>query len=121
MRVEQERRHAQGEDRHPEVRNPTRPDGECDIEQHDERPHAEVDAWACETGVQDREGDARRCETTTRRDVPRPTKGQVRDDRVRGDLRGKDFERGREGGEVLRETKNCLARTTLNEFYRRRR
>ena len=116
MRVEKERRDAQGQNGHPEVSDPSRPDRQRHIEQHDERPHAEVDARAREARVQDREGDARRREPTTRGDVPRTTKRQVRDDRVRRDLRREHLKGRREGAEVLRETEHSLSSTTLNEF-----
>ena len=55
MRVEQERRDAESQDRHPEVRDPSRPNCKRHVEQHDEGPHAEVDARAREARVQDAE------------------------------------------------------------------
>ena len=82
MRVEEERRDAQGQNGYPEVGDPSRPDRQRHVEQHDERSHAEVDARARKARVQDREGDASRREPTACRNVPRTTKRQVRDDRV---------------------------------------
>ena len=116
VRVEQERRHAEREDGHPEVGDPSRPDRQRHVQEHDERAHAEVDARTREARVEDRERDARRRETTTRRDVPRTAEGQVRDDRVRRDLRGEHLEGRGKRPEVFRETKDCLASTTFDQF-----
>ena len=116
MRVEQERRDAHRQNGDPEVRDPSRPDRQRYVEQHDKRAHAEVDARAREPRVQDRERDTRRREATAGRDVPRTTKRQVRDDRVRRDLRGEHLEGRGKRPEVFRETKNCLASTTFDQF-----
>ena len=116
MRVEQEGRDAHREDGHPEVRHPARPNGKRHIEQHDERAHAQVDTRAREPGVEDRKRDARRCEATTSGNVPRTTKGQVGDDRVRRDLSREDLERRRQRAEMLRETDDSLDGATLDEL-----
>ena len=87
MRVEQERRDTERKNRHPEVGHPSRPNRQRHVEQYNERPHAEVDAWAREARVEDGERDARRREPTASCDVPRTAERQVGDDRVRRDLR----------------------------------
>ena len=120
MRVEQERRHAERKDRHPEVRHPAGPDCQCHVEQHNQRAHAQVDARARETRVQDRERDARRREATASSDVPRTTEGQVRDDRVRRDLGREHLESGRQRAEVLREAEQGLDGATLNKLCKAR-
>ena len=48
VRVEQEGRDAHRQNGDPEVRDPSRPDRQRYVEQHDERAHAEVDARARE-------------------------------------------------------------------------
>ena len=96
VRVEQERRDTERKNRHPEVGHPSGPDRQCNIEQHDQRTHAEVDTRSSEPGVEDTEGQSSRSETTSSGDVTRTTECQVREDRVRVDLGGEDFEDRRE-------------------------
>lgn len=56
MRVEDEGRDAEGEDADPEVDEMWDPERHGDIQQDEERPHAEVDAGSGESRVQDAEG-----------------------------------------------------------------
>ena len=116
MRVEQERRDAHREDGYPEVRDPSRPDRQRHVEQHDERAHAEVDTRACETREQDAEADATGGEPTTGSDVTRTTEGQVAEYGVRLDLGGENFEDGRQRHELLEQTPDGAPGTTLDEF-----
>ena len=120
MRVEQERRDAHREDGHPEVRHPSRPDRQRHVEEHDERPHAEVDTRASEAGVQDGERDTRRRETTTGSNVPGTTERQVALDGLRVDLGREHLEDGRQRQEVLAKTDEGLAGTTLKQLCMRR-
>ncbi len=116
MRVEQEGRDAKCQDRHPEVRDPSSPDRQRHVEQHDQGTHAEVDTRPREPRVEDSERDPCRCKAATRCDVKRTTEGQVRDDRVRRDLSGKDLERRLKRAEVLRKTDDGLDGSTLDQF-----
>ena len=116
VRVEQEWRDTQRQNRNPEVCDPTCPERQSDIEQHHQGPHSEIDTRAGEAGVEDAERDARCCETTTRRDVPRATECQVGQNRVSIDLCRENFEDRRERGELLGETVESLACAALNEF-----
>ena len=116
VRVEQERRNAQGKDRDPEVDDPSSPQRDGDVEQHHQLSHAEIDTGASETRVENAEGYPGSRKPTTGRDVSSTTEGQITRDRMRVDTRGEDFECGRQRREVLAQTKDCLPSTTLHQF-----
>lgn len=85
MGVEQERRHAKGEDRHPEVSNPRRPHRDRHVEEHDQTPHAQVDARSGKSREQDTERNTGYSETTSCGDVSSTSECQIAGDRVRRD------------------------------------
>lgn len=118
VRVEQERRDAQRQNRHPEVRDPSRPDRQRHVKQHDQSAHAKVDTRSGEARVEDSERDPGRCKATSGRDVPGATESQVRDDRVRRNLGGEDLERRGQRPKVLRETNDGLDGSALNQLCR---
>jgi hypothetical protein len=94
MRVEQEWCDAEGKDGNPEIDQERCPQGQRDIEQHDQCPHTEIDTRTSKPREQDAEVDPCRRETTTSRDVPRTTKSQIAQNGVGIDLRRKDLENG---------------------------
>ena len=119
VRVEHERRDAQRQHRDPEVDEEGRPDGHGGVEKQKQVAHTHIDTGSSETRVEDSERDTSRRETTTRRNVSGTTKCQVALDRLRVDLRGEDFEDGRERQEVLCETDKGTSRSSLDEFWKR--
>lgn len=101
MRVIQERRDTKRQNRNPEINQIPRPERQRHIEQHQQRPHPEVDARSRETRIEDGERDPGRRESTAGGDVSSPAEGQVVQDGVRVDLGGEDFEDGGEGRELF--------------------
>lgn len=92
------------------------PDGQRDVEQQEERAHAEVDARPGEPRVEDRKRDAGRRESSSCRNVARTTVGHVAQDRVRRDLGAKDLEDGRERRKVLAQSYQRAHDTALGEL-----
>ena len=80
MGIEDERSHTKREHREPEVDEIRRPDGQSGVEQHQQVPHAHVDAWPCEPGVENGEGQPGDTETTTSGNVTSTTERQVTQD-----------------------------------------
>lgn len=95
VRVEQERRDAQCRHRDPEVDEMRHPDGHRDVEQHDERAHAEIDAGAREARVEDAERDAGGREAAPGGDIPCTTEREIAEDGMRLDLRREYLKEGR--------------------------
>ena len=116
VRVENEWRHAEGDDVEPEVDQMRHPEGEGDIEQEDEGAHAEVDGWPGEPRVEDGEGQTRRSETTTSCNVTRTTVGQVAENGLRVDLGGEDLEHERRRQELFAQTRNRTTRATFRQL-----
>lgn len=102
MRVEEERRQAKSERRHPEVDHMRDPQRYRHIQQHHQRPHTQVDTRAREAREKGAEVCARRRETTASRNVPSTTVVQITEDGVAVDLGGEDLEDGRERTHLLR-------------------
>ena len=49
MRIEKERGDTESEDGYPEINQVSRPERQCHIEQHQQSPHAQVNARASES------------------------------------------------------------------------
>lgn len=69
MRVEQERRDTKGSNGDPEVDEVWRPNRHRNIEQHDERPHPEIDTGTCKSREEDAERNPSRSKATACSDV----------------------------------------------------
>ena len=116
MRVEQEWRNAQREDGDPEVQQVGCPQRQRYKQQHEHRPHAEVDTWASETREEDVEVDACCRKATSGRNVTSTTESEIAQNRVGVDLGGEDLEDGRKRAELLSQTEDCLPCSSLNQF-----
>ena len=117
MWVEQEWSDTKGENRYPKVDQVRRPEREGDIEEHQQRAHAEVDARTGEAREKDAERDPGRRKATAGSDVSRATEGQVVQDRVGVDLGGEHLKHRRERHELLAESRERSTSTTLNQFW----
>jgi hypothetical protein len=116
MGVEQERRDAKSESGDPEIDKPVHPEGRGDVEHHEGETHAEVDRRAGESRVEDREVDSGGGKTSTGSDVPSASERQVGQDRIGVDLRREDLENGRERHEMLAESDECSAGSSLGKL-----
>ena len=116
VRVENKWRNTKSECRNPEVDQIWGPQRHRHIEQHNERPHTQVDTRSSKSRVQDTERNASRCESTTSCNVSSPTERQVAQDGVEINLSGEHFKYGGERQEMLRQTKDCARGTTLHQF-----
>lgn len=119
VRVEDERRQAQGERRDPEVDEPVGPERRRDVEHAQCEPEAHVDGRPGEARVEDRERVARRREAAAGGDVARAAERQVGQDRLGVDLGREDFEHGRHRAEMLAEADQGLAGAALGELCER--
>jgi hypothetical protein len=115
--VEQEWSDTKGQNGNPKVDQVRRPERERNVEEHEQRTHAEVDAGASKAREEDAERDPRRREATAGSDVPRTAEGQVVQDRMRVDLGGEDLKHRREGHELFAKSRERTASTTLNQFW----
>ena len=116
MGIEHERCKTQRKDGNPEVNKEGCPNRQGRIEQHNQRPHAQVYAWTCKAGKEDAEGYPTRGESTSCGDVTSSSEVQVAQNRVGVDLSREDFEHRGEGTELLRKSKNGFDCSTLHKF-----
>ena len=116
MRVEDEGGDAECEDGDPEVDEMRDPDGQGDVQEHEQRPHAEVNAGPGEPRVEDAEGQARGGETSSSGDVSSTTECEIAQNRMSVDLGGEDFEDRGEGEEVLPQACQGSTSAALGEF-----
>jgi hypothetical protein len=87
------------------------------VEQEDQSSDTKVDRWASESRVKNAERNTSRGETSSSGDISSSSESQIVQDRVHVNLGGKDLEDGRKRQEVLGQSKDCSASTTLGKFY----
>lgn len=116
MWVEHERREAQRKDRNPEVDEEGCPNRQGRVEQHDQRPHAQVYAWSCKAGEEDAEGYPTCGKSASGGDVTSSAKVQVAQNRVGIDLSREDLEHWGEGTELLRKSEDSFHRSAFHKF-----
>ena len=116
MRIEQERSDTQGQDGEPEINEIRRPHCHRDIEQANQRSHAQVNAGSSKTGKQDAEGDTSSREASSCSNVSRSTKRQVADNGMSVDLRREDLEDRREGRKLFPKSNDRSPGTTFHQF-----
>jgi len=116
MRIEQEWRDAESSYREPEVNQVGGPDRHCDIKEHNQGPHAQINTGPCEPGEQNAERYARGSKATSCCNIPSASKCQVTQDGVCVNLRRKDFEDRRAGHELLSQSNDRPSRSAFHKL-----
>lgn len=116
VRVEDERRQAKGDESDPEPQQPVAPDCQSTEQQHHEHTSSKVDGRTSKSRVEDTEGHASSCETTTCTDVAGTTKRKILTKGIRVDLANEHLEKRRERRELLGKTGSRAPEATLSKF-----
>ncbi len=91
MRIEPEGCNAQRHDSNPEIYQVRRPQGQGDIEQHNQRPHSQVYARTCEAGEKGAEIYPGGRKSAACGDITCASKCEIAEDGVGINLRGEHF------------------------------
>ena len=91
MGIEEEGSNAQGQNGNPEVDEMGNPNGEGDVQQHDQGSHSEINAGPGESRIENAKRDTRGGESSTSRNITGSTECQVGEDGVCVNLSGEYF------------------------------
>jgi hypothetical protein len=108
MWIEPERSKAKGKYGYPEIDQVGRPQGQRDIEEHNQGPHSKINTWASKTREKDIEIKPGCCKSTTSRNVTSTAESQIGKDRVSINLCREYFKNRGERKEMLCEAQYCL-------------
>ena len=86
MGVEPKRSEAKGKYGYPEIDQVGCPQGQRDVEEHNQGPHSKINTWTSKTREKDIEIEPGCRKSTTSRNITSTTESQVGKDRVRVNL-----------------------------------
>jgi len=116
MRVEEEGRDRQRQNRDPEIDEVWRPEGQSDVKQQHKRSQSQVDGGASKTRVKNAKRDPRGGKSSPCRDVSSSTKVEIVEDRVSVDLGREDLKDRRQRHEVLGQSNDGSSCTSFRQF-----